>query len=125
MCLAVGELSCNKCCGNDLIPSEVFRNAPAVILSWLTAFFNCTLSHNHLSSDVTDVLIRPDPKSNLKDPTISANYRPISPANCASKIIETIILRKIHSLLSSSGNQFVFLAGTFDGYVYSCCQGNH
>ena len=44
----------------------------------------------------------------MKDPTVSSNHRPISIANSASKLIETLTLTKNQNFLASSDYRFVF-----------------
>ena len=54
------------------------------------------------------VIIIPLLKSKLKDPSSSDNYRPIAIATSFSKIIESLIHKRIDGFLSTADNQFGF-----------------
>ena len=66
------------------------------------------LTHSHVPSSLTDVLIKPVIKSGLKNPTDSASYRPIALSSSASKLIEMVIYERMNQYLTTSSNQFGF-----------------
>ena len=66
------------------------------------------VDHSFAPNALTDVLIIPVLKNKLKDPSNSANYRPIAIASSASKIFELLILNRMGDFLNTSDNQFGF-----------------
>lgn len=108
ICIIASSLANNKSSGLDGIPSEFFKYAPTFIYDWMSAFINGVLTHCHVPAALTDVLIRPVIKNRLKDPTDSANYRPIALSSSASKLIESVIYERAKEYLTTSANQFGF-----------------
>ena len=86
ICILASGLSNNKSVGLDGIPNEFYKYAPTFIHDWMASFINGLLTHCHVPAALTDVLVRPVIKSNLKDPTDSASYRPIALSSSASNI---------------------------------------
>ena len=105
---AARKLNAHKSAGADLIPGEVFIYAPRILLLVLTNFLNSAFSHLYLPLSLTDIVVRPVLKCNLKSPTDSGNYRPIAVANSASKLFEELLLLKLEMYLHTSDNQFGF-----------------
>ena len=104
----VKNLANNKAQGVDCIPNEFYKYAPMNIITFLSIIFNAFLKHCFLPTALMNVLIVPLLKSKLKDPSSSANYRPIAIATAASKIFENIVLNRISQFLHTSSNQFGF-----------------
>ena len=104
----VKGLANNKAQGTDYIPNEFYKFAPVNILTFLSITFNTFLKHCFLPTALMDVLIVPLLKSKLKDPSDTANYRPIAIATSASKIFEKIVLNRMSDFLYTSSNQFGF-----------------
>ena len=106
--MIVKKLANNKAVGLDGIPNEFYKYAPLNILTLISILFNSFLNHCFLPSILMNVLIVPLLKNKLKDPSDSSNYRPIAIATAASKIFESILLRRLSVYLSTSKNQFGF-----------------
>lgn len=102
------DLSNSEALGVDGLPSGAYKYAPPSLAVWLTVFVNACVSHQFIPSQVLKVIIIPLLKSKLKDPTMSANYRPIAIATILSKIIEKILLYRLEMFLYTADNQFGF-----------------
>ena len=98
----------NKAVGDDGIPAEVYKYAPQRLLVILSLFLTTCLRHQYLPDIIMKVIIIPLLKSKLKDPSSSDNYRPIAIATSFSKIIESLIHKRIDGFLSTADNQFGF-----------------
>ena len=105
---AIDSLSANKAAGIDLIPLEFYSEAPVILLRWLVELFNKIFLHSFVPVAMTDVMIIPILKSNLKDSSDSENYRPIAVSNSISKILEKCMLNRLGTYLQTSDNQFGF-----------------
>ena len=66
------------------------------------------LAHEYIPRAITEVIISPLLKSSLRDPCVSANYRPISLSTAFSKILEHVILNRIERYIETSEHQFGF-----------------
>ena len=120
ICLCAGELANGKSSGIDGIPSEFFKYAPTLVFQFLSCFVNSVLSHGFVPRALTDIIVKPVIKSNLKDPTDSGNYRPIAIASSASKLIEKILYSRLDQYLTTSANQFGFKKGhSTDQCIYA------
>ena len=104
----VRKFANNKAQGLDGVPNELFKFAPMTILIFLSITFNSFLKHCFLPETLMSVQIVPLLKSKLKDPSNSANYRPIAIATAASKIFESLMLNRLLNFLQTSDNQFGF-----------------
>ena len=87
----VKDLKNGKAVGMDLIPNEFFKYASQNILIFISITFNSFLVHSFLPILLMSVLIVPLLKGKYRDPSKSANYRPIAIATAASKIFEKLI----------------------------------
>ena len=91
----VKDLKNGKAVGMDLIPNEFFKYASQNILIFISITFNSFLVHSFLPVLLMSVLIVPLLKGKYRDPSKSANYRPIAIATAASKIFEKLIYERM------------------------------
>ena len=116
----VKNLKNDKAVGLDAMPNELFKYAPQNILIFVSITFNAFLIHSFLPSSLMSILIVPLLKGKYRDPSNSANYRPIAIATSASKIFEKLVYERIKVYLETSHNQFGFKPGhSTDMCIYS------
>ena len=99
----VAEVLCNldpnKACGPDSIPNRLLRNIADEIGPSMCKLFNLSLSlgimpDNWKLANITAVFKK-------DDPTLSANYRPISLLSTVSKVLERYVLNRCYNHLSA------------------------
>jgi len=88
-----GKLKNSKACGIDGIPNEILKNPN--ITPILIALMNMCFYKNVLPSLWAKSIIRPIPKSSANDPYTPLNYRGISLLSCTSKLLSSILNRRI------------------------------
>ena len=91
------NLDPNKACGPDSIPNRLLRNIADKIGPSMCRLFNLSLSYgimpdNCKLANITDVFKK-------DDPTLSANYRPISLLSTVSKVLERCVLNRCYNHL--------------------------
>ena len=92
------SLDPNKACSPDNIPNRLLRNIADEIGPSMCRLFNLSLSlgimpDNWKLANIT-VVFKKD------DPTLSANYRPISLLSTVSKVLERCVLNRCYNHLS-------------------------
>ena len=87
-CPCAGELANDKVSGNYGVPSELFKYAPTLIFQFLSCFVNSLLPLGIVYQALTDIIVKPVFKTNLKDSTDNGNYRRIAIASSASVLIK-------------------------------------
>ena len=92
--IAAMNLGTNKSVGVALIPGEVFIHAPSFLLLWVTKYLNSASSHLYLPFALTDILVQPVVKFNLKSPTGSCDYRPFVIENSFSKLMGDLLQKR-------------------------------
>ena len=91
------NLDPNNACGPDSIPKRLLRNIADEIGPSMCRLFNLSLSYgimpdNCKLANITDVFKK-------DDPTLSANYRPISLLSTVSKVLERCVLNRCYNHL--------------------------
>ena len=107
---AIKGLKLDKASGLDSLSGEHFKFACHKLNVLLCLIFNCMISHGHVPSVFSDTILVPiikDKKGNISDVN---NYRPIALTSVASKILEKILLIRLHDYLYTTDNQFSFKA---------------
>ena len=69
----VDSLPVSKAVGINKIPLEFYSKAPMIVLTGLVMFINNLLICSFVLVEMSDVMIIPILKSNLKDSTVSEN----------------------------------------------------
>lgn len=112
LAIIVKGLKSNKAVGNDGIPSEVYKNASARLLTLLSVFLSSCLLVTKLPAKIMHVVVIPLLKCKTKNPSDISNYRPIAIATAISKVLEQVILSRINQYLWTADSQFGFKGKT-------------
>ena len=98
---AIDHLKCKYSCGPDGLPPALFKHLKVSLSTPLALVFNQLLSVGEVPEVWKKAIVIPVHK---KGPTgTMSNYRPISLTCVLSKIMESIISRKIYTFLSDHG----------------------
>jgi hypothetical protein len=89
-----------KSCQLDPIPTTMLLLHLDNLLPYLTAMCNNSLSSGTLPTNQKHAIITPLLKKTGSDPSVAANYRPVSNLSFLSKIIERIIVRQLTAYLT-------------------------
>ena len=110
------NLNCDKAVGADGISPRVLKGCATALLEPLTYLFQLCINSSAIPEDWKIHKIKPLPKKG--DLTKPSNYRPISLLSIVSKMLESIVYKKIIDFVGPklNKNQFGFLAG------HSCVQ---
>ena len=95
---AIKTLTLQKAAGPDDIDPEHLVFGGSLLCKHLTVLFNAIVSSGHIPSTFQQGLIIPIPKGASKDPTNPSNYRGITILSNINKILEKLVMLKIHSL---------------------------
>ena len=89
-----------KSCSMDPLPYQVLRDNLDNLLPFITTMCNNSLKNGHLPLSQKSAIITPVIKKAGLDPSIAANYRPISNLTFVSKLIERIVARQTVTYLT-------------------------
>jgi hypothetical protein len=93
---AVKSLKCNKTVGSDELDPEHLIYGGDLLLEHLTQLFNAIMEATHIPPAFLHGLVIPIPKGHNKDLSIPNNYRGITILSNMSKVLEKLLLLKIH-----------------------------
>ena len=93
---AVKSLKCNKAAGPDELDPEHLIYGGELLLEHLTLLFNAIMEAIYIPSSFLHGLVVPIPKGHNKDLSLPNNYRGITILSNLSKVLEKILLLKIH-----------------------------
>jgi exonuclease III len=105
---SIAKMKRGKAAANDGLSAEHLIYAPSQIHVLLMMSFNLSLTHNYLPPFVTESTIIPIIKDKSGNGSDIGNYRPIALSSAITKVLESLILCKAASFLSSSDHQFGF-----------------
>ena len=105
---AIKDLDLNKSCGQDGIYAEHLTFSSRRILVLLSWCFTSFLAHGVLPDSMISVILVPIIKDKACKIASKSNYRPIALASVISKVLERVILNRIHDKLATHDNQFGF-----------------
>lgn len=105
---AIKDLACGKACGLDGIFAEHLKHSSERLLVLLSICLTCFFVHGALLDCLIDVVLVPVIKDKSGKISSSDNYRPIALASIVSKVIESVILKRICDYLVTHHNQFGF-----------------
>ena len=94
----LASLRDGKAPGQDRVPYEHYKYAPAVFLSELLSLFNEMFRSGRCPSNYVDSVIYPLLKKG--DPEMVSNYRGLSFINTGSKIYSGLLLKRINGFIS-------------------------
>jgi ribonuclease HI len=112
--IAIDNIKVNKAPGPDNIPGSVIKEITSILVPILTKLFNASLTTSHFPKEwkIANVIFLHKPGKILEDPT---SRRPISLLSHLGKVLERVILNRLHFLADSnnwiSNNQFGFRKG--------------
>ena len=110
---AIDNLKRNKCCGEDCILNEFFKDCKEIILPYLLRLFNCVFMSGFFPESWSTGCIVPIYKKGDVDDT--NNYRGITLISCLGKLFTSILNRRLlewdktHNILTDA--QFGFRPG--------------
>ena len=117
--IAIKQLAGNKAVGCDGLPAEAYKFAHCILHELLAALYNACLLHRFLPESLLLIHLIPLIKNKLKDHSDPGNYRPIAITTISSKLLESLLLVKLHPFLNTTDNQFGFKANhSTDACIY-------
>ena len=96
---AVKHLKCGKAAGPDGLTAEYIKYGGIAVLRWLLKVFNRILSLEDIPPCIKEGIITPIYKGKGKDPLLTTSYRGITISLSLSKLLESIILNRLHPFL--------------------------
>ena len=90
----------NKACGPDNIPVSLLKITAVAMLPILCCLFNMSLSHGSVPAIWRKANITPIHKD--EDPSLPANYRPVSLLCILSKVLERCVVNRCFPHISRS-----------------------
>ena len=106
--VAINGLSANKSPGLDGLSSEHLKFADRQLSIILSVLTTATFSHGHNPEVILKSVILPIIKDKNKRINDKDNYRPICLPNVFTKVIEQILLKRLHPFLKTTENQYGF-----------------
>ena len=105
---AIANLKLGKSDGEEGLVSDHFINGTMQLQVLITCLFNCMLVHGVCPDTMSCGTMIPIPKDKRKSLDCSDNYRAITLGSIVSKILDSVIMLKEKSALSTSDLQFGF-----------------
>ena len=99
---AINKLKMGKGAGTDSTLGEHFKYAQSKVTGLLSRLFNTMFPHNYLPCMLVETNIVPIIKNKKALITDKDNYRPIAITSVVSKILELLLLDRLHAI--SVGN---------------------
>jgi hypothetical protein len=93
---AIKSLSLQKAAGPDKIQPEHVRYGGDLLAQHLSELFNLIINQEYIPNSLQHGLTVPIPKSSDKDPTNPSNYRGIPLLSNVGKLLEKVILQRLH-----------------------------
>ena len=98
---AIQRLKSGKAAGPDNITAEHIKYGGHILIKWLYKIFNRILSLEEIPSCLKLGTITPIYKSKGKDPLLVESYRGITISSVLSKLLESIILKRLDHTLDN------------------------
>ena len=92
-------LKCGKAAGPDGVTAEHIKYGGLTVLRWLQKVFNQILSLEDIPSSLKEGILLPLFTRKGKDPLLATSYRGITISSLLSKLLELIILNRLHPFL--------------------------
>ena len=108
---AIDLMKSNKSDVSGSYTSDVFKNAPAILVDNIAAIFRSFLTHGTISKEILACAFLPLFKGGLKDPSKFNSYRAIAGASQLLKLFEYVILILWGDKLTTDSLQFGFKKG--------------
>jgi hypothetical protein len=110
--IACGNQKLRKAVGPDGIAVEALVHGGHRLLVHLCLLFNLFLRSNYLPIGLMESVIVPLVKCKSGDLSDVNNYRAIALSNSTSKLLESVIMRELNSVIISDHRQFGFKTGS-------------
>ena len=105
---AINDLASNKSCGLDCVYAEHLKYASSYLYHLLKICFTACFIHGYLPDKMMSVVLVPVIKNKSGSITSIDNYRPIAVTSVISKVVERILLNRMHDYIETQPNQFGF-----------------
>ncbi|XP_059045272.1 uncharacterized protein LOC131841057 [Achroia grisella] len=107
----INSMTRGKSPGHDSLSIEHFQCAGPQLLRVLTLLYNLCVQHSYLPSALMRTIVVPIVKNKNGDLSNKDNYRPISLATIAAKVLDGILERRICKYFKCHDAQFGFQPG--------------
>lgn len=107
----VKNMARGKSPGHDSLSIEHVQNAGVHLPRILALLFNLCLSHSYLPAEMMKTIVTPIPKNKTGDLSNINNYRPISLATIAAKILDSLLNSCLNKQVHLNDRQFGFRNG--------------
>ena len=97
----IRRLKSGKAAGPDNITAEHLKHGGLILQKWLLKIFNRILSLEEIPPCLEHGIITPVYKAKGKDPLLAGSYRGITISSVVSKLLESIILKRLNHLLEN------------------------
>ncbi len=98
----------SKSCELDPLPTWLLKKCVDVLLPYITALVNSSITAGVFPTALKDALIRPILKKSTLDPEQLKNYRPISNLNFLSKLIEKVVMNRLDEHMNNNNLHDLF-----------------
>lgn len=107
----IKTMSRGKSPGHDNLSIEHFKHAGEHLPRVLAMFYYICLGHSYLPADIMKTVVVPITKCKTGDIGNHNNYRPMSLATIAAKVLDGLLNAQLDRFLIEHDNQFGFKAG--------------
>lgn len=107
----IKSMTRGKSPGHDGLSIEHFQYAGPHLPRVVSMLYNFCVRHSYLPEDLMRTIVVPIVKSKTGDTSDKDNYRPISLATVAAKVLDCVFERRISGQLRPHHSQFGFRAG--------------
>ena len=109
---AIKKLKPGKCDGYDGLSSENYCNGTPFLSRYISALFNCIITHCYVPNSFCISTIIPIPKGSNKSTSTVKNYRGIALSSLLLKIFDNCIISLQESCLLTDDLQFAYKSKT-------------
>ncbi|XP_059058845.1 uncharacterized protein LOC131852221 [Achroia grisella] len=107
----IKSMTRGKSPGHDSLSVEHFQCAGPQLLRVLTALYNLCIQHSYLPNALMRTIVVPIAKNKTGDLSNKENYRPISLATIAAKVLDGVLERRVGKYFNIHDAQFGFQPG--------------
>ena len=100
---ALRKLKMRKACGLDGLFAEHLKFGGQAVFTWLLNILNCVIELEAIPDILKGGSITPVYKGGGKDPLDKNNYRGITVASVLAKVLESLILERLNTVLLEAG----------------------
>jgi len=104
------KMKLSTCC-TDIVPPRLLKDSFEAISSSVLAIINSSLATGIVPKSFKQAVVEPVIKKSSLDPSLLANFRPISKLSFLSKLLEKVVFEQLNAFLSLNGIHEVFQSG--------------